>query len=253
MSTAARIAFPLRFKVLITVLVIVTAVVSVITFTMAALFHQDKRTYITDLVSMVSLSSAEESRMLLLGYRERLITYSRVLGRKDLPERERQELMNGFFGDFPELLAVSRAEGGRVKASAFAAGLDRKARLAAEDLARRGATAPAGGKGIAGRTTVRGVTVGGLPCLQMTVALPGSGPPHSMQAIVRIDALRRLVSRSKVMAISFWDEQGSVLVANDVTGAAAAAAGEERRRQVTALREKNISNLTVEYGEKARR
>jgi hypothetical protein len=52
--------FPIRLKILITMLVVVTGVVGAIVATMANLFHMDKKTYITDLVSMVTASTAEE-------------------------------------------------------------------------------------------------------------------------------------------------------------------------------------------------
>jgi len=50
--------FPIRFKILVAVLFVITAVVGIITFTMANLFHADKKTYIHDLVSVVALNTA---------------------------------------------------------------------------------------------------------------------------------------------------------------------------------------------------
>ncbi len=51
-----RLFFPIRMKIMITLLFVVTAVVSVITFAMANMFHQDKRAYINDLTSIVALN-----------------------------------------------------------------------------------------------------------------------------------------------------------------------------------------------------
>jgi hypothetical protein len=73
---------------MISLLFVVTAVVSVITFTMANLFHEDKRTYINDLASIVALNTAQECRALLVGYRERLQSYARIIDRRDLPQQE---------------------------------------------------------------------------------------------------------------------------------------------------------------------
>ena len=42
--------FPIRLKILLSLLFVVTSVVRVITFTMATLFHEDKTTYINDLI-----------------------------------------------------------------------------------------------------------------------------------------------------------------------------------------------------------
>lgn len=53
-----QIRFPLRWKVMVAVLFVVTLVVSIITFTMAQMFHDDKTAYIHDLSSIVALNSA---------------------------------------------------------------------------------------------------------------------------------------------------------------------------------------------------
>ena len=57
--------FPIRLKILLAVLFLVTIVVSTITFTMANLFHSDKTAYIHDLTSVIALHTAEEARSLL--------------------------------------------------------------------------------------------------------------------------------------------------------------------------------------------
>jgi hypothetical protein len=74
-----RLKFPIRFKILIALLLIVTTVVSIITFTMANLFHTDKSAYVHDLTSEMAMHSASETRALLAGYRERLQVFARLL------------------------------------------------------------------------------------------------------------------------------------------------------------------------------
>ena len=51
----SRVRIPIRLKILITLLILVTGVVSVITFTMANLFHVDKKVYVNDLISIVAV------------------------------------------------------------------------------------------------------------------------------------------------------------------------------------------------------
>ena len=75
----SRTRIPIRLKFLLTLLLVVTGVVSTITFTMATLFHEDKTAYIRDLISLVGLSAAEESRSVLVGYGERLEVYARIM------------------------------------------------------------------------------------------------------------------------------------------------------------------------------
>ena len=43
------VGMALRYKILLAVLLVVTAVVSAITFTMAQMFHADKKIYVRDL------------------------------------------------------------------------------------------------------------------------------------------------------------------------------------------------------------
>ena len=74
-----RIRIPIRFKFMITFLVLVTAVVGLITFSTANLFREDKQAYINDLTSMVALATAEELQSLLNGSRERLQVYAGIL------------------------------------------------------------------------------------------------------------------------------------------------------------------------------
>ena len=60
-------SFPIRFKVLVILLLVVTAAVSTITFTMAKLFHTDKSIYVHDLTSEMAMHTATETRALLAG------------------------------------------------------------------------------------------------------------------------------------------------------------------------------------------
>jgi transposase len=67
--------------------------VSGITFKMANVFHDDKKTYMNDLVQVVAVGAAEECRSLLTGYSQRLQAYGRILRRQDLSPAEKAELL----------------------------------------------------------------------------------------------------------------------------------------------------------------
>ena len=60
--------FPIRLKFLIMSLFITTAVLIVITITMAGMFRDDKEVYLRDLASVTAQTTAEEARSLLFGY-----------------------------------------------------------------------------------------------------------------------------------------------------------------------------------------
>ena len=55
-SRQRKVRFPIRLKIMISLLTGITAVVSVITFTMATYFHDDKRAYIHRHAESVGLS-----------------------------------------------------------------------------------------------------------------------------------------------------------------------------------------------------
>ena len=114
-----RMKFPIRLKILIALLFVVTAVVSAITFTMANLFHEDKTAYIRDLASLVARSTAEESESILVGYGERLRAYARIITDRGLKDEQKKELLKGFFADFPTLVAVAVHDGKREVVSAY--------------------------------------------------------------------------------------------------------------------------------------
>ena len=127
-----RLRFSIRFKILIALLLIVTAVVSIITFTMANLFHADKAAYIRDLTSEMAMHTASETRALLAGYRERLQVFSRVLLEKEMQPDRKTVLLKQLFEDFHEFVAVTLYISGAEPATVYdantldAVGLDKK-------------------------------------------------------------------------------------------------------------------------------
>jgi hypothetical protein len=73
-----KLFIPLRFKILISLLLGISVVVGAITFTMANLFHTDKTAYINDLISTNTLHTAQETQSLIDVYHERIKTISQV-------------------------------------------------------------------------------------------------------------------------------------------------------------------------------
>ena len=80
-----KFRFPIRFKILLTMLVVITTVVSTITFIMANLFHEDKTAYIYDLTSTTSLNAASKTETLLTSYSERLQVFTRLMLDRTIP------------------------------------------------------------------------------------------------------------------------------------------------------------------------
>ena len=89
--------FPIRLKIMISLLFGITAVVSVIVFTMANFFHNDKRSYMRDWISIASLNTAEECRTLLDSYMKRLQLSSAIMLNEAMPQEEKERLLQRLF------------------------------------------------------------------------------------------------------------------------------------------------------------
>ena len=107
-----RILIPFRLKILATLLVLVTTVVTVIAFTMARMFHEDKKTYISDLAAVVAVHAAEDADLVLTAHRERLLALARVLNDPDLSAGGKTALLRKLFAAMNGCVAVRFFEGG---------------------------------------------------------------------------------------------------------------------------------------------
>jgi signal transduction histidine kinase len=99
--------FSIRLKLLLTMLFVVTAVVSIITFTIVTLFQKDKTTYIFDLTSVVALHMAEEANSTLQNYNEQLKVFSNALLADEIPESKREEFIKKLFENFEDFVSVT--------------------------------------------------------------------------------------------------------------------------------------------------
>ncbi len=204
----------IRFKILLSLLLLVTAVVSLITFTMASMFHADKTAYIHDLASIISMSAAEEVRSVLAGYAERLRIYGRILDREDASRARRTELMNELFNDFPDLVAVQLSRESREIASVYDAKALERAGLTKEDLESERRDHPVPPEALdAGRIFVRNSTLSaGLPVFTMAMEqASGQGSPLVIKAVVHLEPLMGIVRRPSVFRVSLIDSAGVLL------------------------------------------
>jgi two-component system, NtrC family, sensor kinase len=102
-----KFTFSIRIKLLLTMLLVVTAVVSVITFTIVTLFQKDKTTYMFDLTSVIALHMAEEANSTLLNYNEQLNVFSHALLTDEIEESKREAYVKKLFGNFEDFIAVT--------------------------------------------------------------------------------------------------------------------------------------------------
>lgn len=210
--------FPIRFKILLTGLVVITAVVGVITFTMARLFHIDKTAYIHDLTSVITLNTAEETRTILTGYRERLQVFTRFLYEDELRQDQKTKLLQQLFKDFHEFIAVTLHEPGKDPITIYDAyllksvGLEKKALLEYRRKNPLPMDEIRSGKAFVENSTISDA----LPSLTIAIAhKTPEGKNAVVSAVIRLDNLLRLAQRSKVFETFIVDSRGKLLLHSD--------------------------------------
>ena len=237
-----RLKFPLRFKMLLSQLLVVSVVLSLITFTMANLFQVDKTAYIHDLTSTVVLHTAEEANALLAGYRERLKLFGRVLAEPELSGRD--QVLQGFFEEFRDFVLVTRSGPGGGQTVYDGAALQ-AAGVTKEEIVANLQAHPAPESIPAGQVYLVNSTVSPkLPTLALTISEPAAGgAPVITTAVLRLDRLQELAKRSRVLDIFLLDSAGRYL-AHKAPGRVGVAANPEWWNRVKAPRS---SGMTMEY------
>lgn len=210
-----KLKFPLRFKLLLSQLLVVSVVLSLITFTMANLFHDDKTAYIHDLTSTVVLHTAEEANTLLVGYRERLRLFSRIMSED--PIEGRQQVLKGLFEELGEFVLVTRSsksgEETVFDAAALAAGGVTK-----DDLLRFRLAHPLPANLTPGEPYLENSTLTPkLATLTLSISEPAiqGGEMVTTSAVIRLDKLNRLARRSRVFETFLLDAGGKFLAHSD--------------------------------------
>jgi len=210
-----KIRFPIRLKILATVLIVITAVVSVITFTMANLFHADKSIYIRDLTSATALNATQEVNMLLEGYRERLLIYTRLLDDNSLAGASKNDLLRKLFEDTGEFVSITVYQNGVEQGSVYDVNLLKDTGLSKEDLLLYRSRNPIPLQQMAARKVfVANSTISEkLPTL--TIASLQSNQSSNSQtvavAVIKLDRILELARQSKVFDTYVLDSQGILL------------------------------------------
>ncbi|QWV98910.1 HAMP domain-containing protein [Geomonas nitrogeniifigens] len=211
----SRLKFPLRFKMLLSQLLVVSVVLSLITFTMANLFQKDKTAYIHDLTSTMVLHTAEETNTLVAGYAEKLRLFSRLMGDREMGGRE--QALQGLFEEFGEFVMVTRSgpdgEQNVYDRDALAgAGITPGQLLSYQERHPLPPMPPQSGPRLEFSTVAPG-----LPTLTLTIAEPAAKgeEPVVASGVIRLDRLQRVASRSRVFDTFLVDASGRYLAHAD--------------------------------------
>lgn len=114
-----RFRFPIRVKVLLTVLLLIMVVMSLNTSTMANLFRDDKTTYIRDLTAVMAIHVAEESETLLRHYVSNMQAFGDVIYDPDLEPMTKQEVIQNLFRNYQDIVAITARRGDGNPVTAF--------------------------------------------------------------------------------------------------------------------------------------
>ncbi len=212
--------FPIRFKILVAVLFLVSLAVSLITFTMAKLFHSDKTAYIHDLTSVLALHTAKEAQTILEGYKQRTEVFSRVMLNEEIPQTVKSRLLKNLFEDFEEFIAVTLYADGKEKAQIFDAKQLRDAGIFHEDFKRYRKDQPLPFKEIATeKIYIENSSFSEkLPMLTLAIVpdIEKNDDSILVSASVRLDRLLQLARRSSVFDIFLMDDDGNILTHSDL-------------------------------------
>ncbi len=214
-----RFRFPIRLKILVTLLSVITVVVSLIIMTMANLFNTDKTTYIRDLTSVIALHVAEETDSLLRSYHERLGAFAAPVHDSQLSAKRKAEMIETLFNNFQDFVAVSVREEKGEPVVIYDAKTLKSAALTIKDLNQilsGQALTPALIQSVPIYTANATVTPE-LPMLLVatTIAAPNGGKPAIIAGLVRLDALLRLATRPSAFQVFIVDSEGALLVDSD--------------------------------------
>jgi signal transduction histidine kinase len=213
------IFIPLRFKVLVSLLLGITIVVGLITFTMANLFHADKTTYINDLVSANTIHTAQETSALIRNYHQRIQTITRLAFSIGITQEEKSKILDDLIQDFPEMIAITFYEDGVQQISIYDELALGSAGLSKADLDARQLENPVTGENKdPGEIIIRNTTFDeALPLMTMgaTMTIPELGSELFLQVMIRPDRLLSIIERSEKFEAFILEPDGSFLVHKD--------------------------------------
>ena len=205
---------PIRFKILVTTLAVMTVVLGVITFTMARLFHSDKEAYIRDLASIVAQHTGEEARGLLAGYSQRLQVFSRLVYEGSLTKKDKSALVKQLFQDFQEFVSITIYENDIEQITLYDKSAFSDSDLTREDLLHYRKTHPVTLKDMKGKSEIvmNSTLSARMPLLTLAIRPKlVNNPSVIVLAVIRMDRLHAISGRSRVLETFVVSRNGDLV------------------------------------------
>ena len=210
---------PIRFKILVAILFIITVVVSIITFTMANMFHSDKTAYIYDTTATIAVHKSQEVSSLMTGYRERLQVFVNLMYEQDLYQEQKSKLLTQLFEEFQEFIAITLYRKDAKPVTIYDTKSLERADLDMKDFTRYRNENPFPIDRIHRDKVFIENSTFTDKLLTMTIAISyqhaDSPDPTVVEAVIRLKNLLSLASRSTVFETFVMDSRGNLLVHSD--------------------------------------
>jgi signal transduction histidine kinase len=194
-----RFSFPIRIKVMLTVLLLVMLVMGLNTSSMANLFRKDKTTYIRDLTVVMAMHLAEESDALLRGYASNLRVFGDVIYDAKIDPVTKQQVIQGLFRNYEDIVAISAQRGTTSPVSVFDSNaLDRLGISRQELLSNRNASSVPDYPSATMYVGMEKIT-DGVELAMMRITIPATDSMESVTLIASIDPgeLLQVTERSR--------------------------------------------------------
>ncbi len=210
---------PIRFKIMLAVLIIITVVVSIITFTMANMFHTDKTAYIQDTTSTIAVHKSQEVASLLKGYKERLHIFVKLMYERDLYQEQKSKLIKQLFEDFREYIAITLYDTDITPATVYDAESLENAGLTIDDLALYRKDNPLPEAQIHENKIYIENSTFTDKLYTMTMVISYQDPyekvPRIVEAVISLGNLLELTGRSEIFDTFLVDSRGNLLAHSD--------------------------------------
>ena len=206
-----KFVFPLRLKVLITVLTFLMMVVGFITATMADLFHQDKTAYVRDLSASVTSDIKTEVDTILAGYVSATRVLSEVLFADYIEPDAKQRLVRPLFVAYPEIVALVTTSREDDPISIYNAAAVRAAGIVADELLDFSSLPAQESEDTIGVRRVQLESGQNVVAITLEHRLLPSGGTRTIAAIATPGLFSRAVERADAFQAVLLDAQGKLV------------------------------------------
>ena len=205
-----RFSFPIRVKVLLTVVLLVMVVMGLNTTTMANLFRKDKTTYIRDLTVVMALHLAEESDAILRSYAANVRVFADVIYDTEVDPATKQQVVQGLFRNYEDIVAITAQWGTTSPVTVFDTNALQQLDITRQELVAYRQNNPAP-ETVPGSLGVRLDRVKeGVELALMTIVIPATetAPPITLAASIDPAKLHAVTERSRGFRAMIMDNEG---------------------------------------------